>query len=135
MDTAPRPSPSSAGNFMRWFDVRARETGYWAYVLNRLSAIGLTIYLFLHLIILSNLARGPEAYGAFLATIKSPIFIFGELLTVIGGFYHGLNGLRIALTSFGVAVPYQRQMFWASLIITIIVSVIFAIKMFGAGLS
>src|SRR5512133_3261080 len=92
----------SVRQVLAWFDPRWREVGTWAFILNRLSGIGLTVYLFLHLIVLGTLARGPDAYDSFIALAKSPLFVLGELLVVIGGLYHGLNGLRIILTSFGV---------------------------------
>lgn len=116
----------------KWFDVRSRDVGMWAFALNRITAIGLVVYLFLHLVVLSTLARGPEAYDRFLEIIKSPVFIFGEWLVVAAGLYHGLNGIRIALTSFGIAVPYQRQIFYALFLITALVSLIFGIRMFSA---
>jgi len=33
----------------RWFDPRWRAVGTWAFILNRVSGLGLTVYLFLHL--------------------------------------------------------------------------------------
>jgi succinate dehydrogenase / fumarate reductase cytochrome b subunit len=117
-------------NFWKWFDPRKRETGTWAFALNRITAIGLTIYLYIHLVVLGKLAQGPDAFDSFVALSKSPLVIFGELLVVIGGLYHGLNGLRIALTSFGVAVPQQKSIFYGLLAITIIGSVVFAVRMF-----
>ena len=33
-------------NFMRWFDPRNRKMGSWAFILNRITAIGLTVYPF-----------------------------------------------------------------------------------------
>ena len=127
--TNPPQRPSDA---WKWFDPRGREPGSWAFILNRLSALGLTIYLYIHLVILGKLAQGPEAFDSFVHAAESPLIIFGELLVVFGGLYHGLNGLRIALTSFGIAVPYQRQLFYGIFLITIIGSVIFAIRMFTA---
>jgi succinate dehydrogenase / fumarate reductase cytochrome b subunit len=124
--------PQKPGNWYRWFDPRNRQTGSWAFILNRITALGLTFYLFLHLIVLGQLAQGPQAYGAFLKTIHNPIFIFGEVLVVTAGFIHGLNGIRIALTSFAVAVPKQRQLFITLLAIAIIGSLIFAVRMFTA---
>jgi succinate dehydrogenase / fumarate reductase cytochrome b subunit len=114
---------------LAWFDPRWREVGTWAFILNRLSGIGLTVYLFLHLIVLGTLARGPEAYDSFIRLAKSPLFVLGELLVVVGGLYHGLNGLRIALTSFGVGVAYQRWLFYAVLAIVLIGGAIFAVRM------
>ncbi len=125
-------SPQKSGNWYRWFDPRNREIGSWAFILNRITALGLTFYLFLHLIVLGQLAQGPQAYDAFLKTVQNPIFIFGEVLVVTAGFIHGLNGIRIALTSFGIGVPKQRQIFIAMIVIAIIGSLIFAWRMFTA---
>lgn len=132
MATIPNQDPHTPKNAFLWFDVRSRSAGMWAYALNRISAVGLTVYLFLHLYVLRTLAGGAEAYHQFLETIHSPVFIFGELLVVIAGFYHGLNGLRIALTSFGVAAPYQKQIFYVVFVVTVVVSLVFAVRMFTA---
>jgi succinate dehydrogenase / fumarate reductase cytochrome b subunit len=122
----------SASKWWRWFDPRAREMGTLAFILNRITALGLTFYLFLHLVVLGQLAKGPNAYDDFIATIKNPLFTFGELLVVIAAIYHGLNGIRIALATFGSASPRQKQYFYITLAITVIVSLFFAIRMFTA---
>jgi len=119
-------------NLLKWFDSRGRDVGTWAFVLNRITALGLVFYLFLHLIVLGQLAQGPEAYDGFLSLIKHPVFIFSELLVVIAGIYHGLNGIRIGITSFSNSSPAQKQIFYVMLAITIICSLIFAIRMFTA---
>ena len=124
-----KPSPS---NILKWFDSRGRDIGTWAFVLNRVTALGLVFYLFLHLIVLEKLAQGPEAYDGFLNLIKHPVFIFGELLVVIAGIYHGLNGIRISITTFGKSTSSQKQLFYLVLVITIISSLIFGIRMFTA---
>lgn len=122
----------SSNRVVSWFNPRGRTVGTWAFIINRLAALGLTFYLFMHLIVLGQLARGPDAYDNFIETIHNPFFIAGELLVVFAGLFHGLNGLRIALTSFGIAVPYQRQIFYAMMIISILASVIFGVRMFSS---
>ena len=121
----------SLGLLGAWFDPRHRQAGSWAFILNRLSGIGLTIYLFLHLAVLSTLARGPAAYDGFIALARSPLMLLGELLVVVGGLYHGLNGLRVALTSFGVGVPRQKQMFYILMALVAVGGAIFAWRMFS----
>lgn len=128
--TVDKNKPASA-NLWKWFDPRGRDAGTWAYILNRLTGLGLTFYLFLHLIILSQLARGAEGYNNFITLLHNPVVIAAELLVVIAGIYHGLNGLRIGLTSFGIAVPNQKALFWSILVITALVSTMFALIMFG----
>jgi succinate dehydrogenase / fumarate reductase, cytochrome b subunit len=123
----PRTSPWKA---LLWFDARWRAPGTWAFALNRITALGLALYLFIHLIVLSSLARGEEAYEAFLASVEIPVIHFGSFLVVVAGIYHGLNGLRIALTSFGIAVRYQKAMFLGILVFTIITSTYIFLRMF-----
>ena len=48
---------------------------------------------------------------------------------VAGVFIHGFNGIRIGLTSLGVSVPRQKQMFYVLMGIALIVIVYFAIRM------
>jgi succinate dehydrogenase / fumarate reductase cytochrome b subunit len=129
MDTQHNNGPSPA-NFWTWFNPIGRQTSGWAYILNRVTALGLTFYLYLHLVILGLLAKGPSGYDSFLKLARSPLFTFGELLVVAAGFLHGLNGIRIILTTFGVSVTYQRQLFYGLMAIALIAILIFGIRMF-----
>lgn len=124
-----KPAPS---NWIKWFDSRGRDVGTWAFALNRITALGLVFYLFLHLIVLGELAQGPDAYDGFLKLIKNPVFVFGELLVVIAGIYHGLNGIRIGITTFSRSTTAHKPIFYVLLVIVIISSLIFAIRMFTA---
>jgi succinate dehydrogenase / fumarate reductase cytochrome b subunit len=124
-----QPSPVK---FWMWFNPIGRQIGGWAFILNRITALALTFYLFLHLIILSLLAKGPEGYDGFLALVRNPIMIFGELLVVAAGIIHGLNGLRILLTTFGIGVTRQKQLFYGLMSVALIAIVIFGIRMFTA---
>lgn len=124
-----KPSPA---NWTKWFDPRHHDVGTWAFILNRITALGLVFYLFLHLIVLGKLAQGPQAYDGFLDLVKNPVFIFGELLVIIAGIYHGLNGIRIGITTFSETSTLQKRMFYVLLTITIITSLIFAVRMFTA---
>jgi len=125
-----QPSPA---NLLKWFDPRKKSMGSWAFILNRITAIGLTVYLYLHLIMLSKLVQGPESYNSFIATAKTPVILFGELLVVSAVLIHGLNGIRIALNSFGIGVRTQTAMFLISMGIAILFIFYFIYKMFFAG--
>lgn len=119
----------SASRFWAWFNPTGRQAGGVGFILNRLAGLGLTLYLFLHLTMLYKLAQGPDAYDSFIAYTKSPLFLIGELLVVAAVFIHGLNGIRIGLTSFGIGVPSQKQMFYALMAIAGVIIVYFAVKM------
>lgn len=127
-----RENKPNTSNWFMWFDVRHRDIGDWAFVLHRLTALGLVLYLGMHLIVLGTLTLGPEAFNSFIELAHNPLFIFGELLVVAAALYHGLNGLRVGLTSFGVAIPYQKQLWYVVIAISVIGSIIFAISMFTA---
>lgn len=122
--------PSST-HFWRWFDPRAKNIGTFAFIINRISAIGLTIYLFLHLAVLSKLAAGSQVYDDFLLLAKSPIIKIGELFVIAGGIIHGLNGIRIALISFGFLLKIQKELFVGLMIIALAAIVFFAVRMFS----
>lgn len=124
--------PSRPVQFWRWFDPRYRSLSTWGFILNRITALGLTLYLFLHLVILGKLAQGPEAYDAFIELAHSPVILVGELLVIAAGLIHGLNGIRIALNSFGIGVTRQKEIFLSLMAVAIIGAIIFAVKMFGS---
>lgn len=121
----------TAGNAWKWFDPRYRSISTWGFILNRITALGLTLYLFMHLMVLGQLAFGSQGYENFLNLLHNPIFVFAEWLVVAAGLIHGLNGVRIALNSFGIAVPQQRVLLVALMGIAGLGSLFFALKMFG----
>lgn len=127
MDSQNNPSPKK---FLSWFNPIGRQTSGLAFILNRVTALGLTFYLYLHLVVLGQLAKGPEGYDAFLELMHNPIAIAGELLVVAAGILHGLNGIRIILTTFGVSVTHQKQLFYVMMAIALIVILIFGIRMY-----
>jgi succinate dehydrogenase / fumarate reductase cytochrome b subunit len=123
---------SVLGRAAKWFDPRWRTLNMLGFILNRVTALGLTLYLFLHLGVLSRLAQGAKAYDSFIALAHSPVFIFGEALVVAAGFIHGLNGIRIALNSFGVGARYQKALLVVVLLVALASSLVFAVRMFSS---
>jgi succinate dehydrogenase / fumarate reductase cytochrome b subunit len=120
----------SAGKFWSWFIPVGRQVGGWAFALNRVTAIGLTFYLFLHLAVLSLLAKGPDGYNGFLALTENPIIKFGEWAVVAAVFLHGLNGIRILLTTFGIGVTRQKQLFYGFMVVAVLIILIFTLRMY-----
>jgi succinate dehydrogenase / fumarate reductase, cytochrome b subunit len=114
----------------RWLDVRRRKLGMWAYALNRITGIGLVIYLYLHLGILSLLLRGQAAWDSFIALARSPFYLALDVLLLAGILIHGLNGLRIALTGFGIGVGAQKAVFIILMIVSAITLWVAALKIF-----
>jgi succinate dehydrogenase / fumarate reductase cytochrome b subunit len=122
-----QPSPLQ---FWRWFDPRARQAGTWAFILNRITALGLTFYLFMHLIVLGQLALGPEYYDGFVALAKTPLVKIGELAVIAAGIIHGLNGMRIAINSVGIGVRYQKSLLFGLMSLAAVGIFVFFVRMF-----
>ncbi|MGC8839043.1 MAG: succinate dehydrogenase, cytochrome b556 subunit [Anaerolineae bacterium] len=108
-----RPGRSLAG----WFDVRGRHVGTWAFALNRATGLLLVLYLGVHLTVLSLLARGPSAYDAFVAFASHPLVILFDLGLAAVLLYHGLNGVRLILLGLGWGLRWQRELFWALMVL------------------
>jgi succinate dehydrogenase / fumarate reductase cytochrome b subunit len=128
VDVKPKPVERKP---LQWFNLRGKRVGFWAYVAMRLSALGLVLYLFLHLAILSQLALGPSAWDGFVATAKSPAFLMLDVVLIVGILVHGLNGIRLALIGFGIGVPRQKVMLWIGLALTVVFSVLSALAVFS----
>ena len=127
----PTTDPARPRNPLRsWFDVRNRSFSTWAFALNRLTAIGLTIYLFLHLVVLSTLLRGEAGWNDFLAIAKSPAFLMLDVILLFGVIYHMFNGIRVALVGMGVAAAQHKQLFWALLSVGLVLFIIGAYLIF-----
>ena len=115
----------------RWLDVRRRKLGMWAYALNRITGIGLVVYLYLHLVVLSLLLRGQAAWDSFVSVARSPYVLTLDVVLLAGILIHGLNGLRIALTGFGIGVGAQKALFTILMIVSAIALWVAALKIFG----
>jgi succinate dehydrogenase / fumarate reductase, cytochrome b subunit len=128
MDTT--QNQPSARKLWTWFLPFKRDIGSWAFALNRITALGLTLYLFMHLFILNKLTQGPDAYNEFLTLTENPLVKLGEWAVVAAAILHGLNGIRIILTSFGVGVTRQKQLFWGFMAVAAVFILFFTAKMY-----
>ena len=122
------PSPVHAP---RWFDPRARGSGSWAFILNRLSALGLTFYLGLHLVVLNKLAQGAQAYDSFVQYTKLPLMKAGESILIAAVLFHGLNGLRLTIHALGMGIRHQKQWFGLVIILTLLITAMFVRHLIG----
>jgi succinate dehydrogenase / fumarate reductase, cytochrome b subunit len=114
-----------------WFDIRRRKAGMWAYTLNRITGIGLVVYLYLHLGVLSMLMRGQSAWDGFVALARSPFYLALDVILLAGILIHGLNGLRLAFTGLGFSVGAQKALFIVLMVIGAIILLVAALKIFA----
>jgi succinate dehydrogenase / fumarate reductase cytochrome b subunit len=100
-------------------------------LINRLAGLGLTFYLFLHLMVLGKLANGPESYDGFVKLAHHPVVVAGEVLVVLAVLLHGFNGIRILLTSFGIGVARQRLWLVLAGVLALGIGLFFILRMAG----
>lgn len=95
-----------------WFHPGGRSISTVAFALNRLTAIGLSVYLFLHLGVLSLLLRGPEGWNSFVAIARTPLFLTLDVVLLFGVVYHMANGIRVALVGMGIGHARHKTLFY-----------------------
>lgn len=87
-------------------DVRLGGT---AFLVNRAAALGLVAYLYLHLLMLSMLVRGPDAWDDFVDLASSPPFLVLDVILLAGLLVHAANGVRILAIGIRLAARGQRS--------------------------
>ena len=129
----PRPAtgPARRRGITGWFDPRGRRLGGIAFILNRLTGIGLVVYLYLHLMILSMLVQGPNAWDTFVDIALSPPFLALDVLLLTGMLIHGLNGIRVGLVGLGLVASRQKALFIALMVIAALIALGGALRIFG----
>jgi len=103
-----------------WFDPRGRDLGLIAFALHRLTGIGLTFYLLLHLVVLTTFLRGESAWQDFITLAKSPLFIAMDAVLILGMIIHGLNGIRVSLIGLGFGARRQKALFGVAMAIGLV---------------
>ena len=91
-------------------------TGMWAWILHRITGLGLVFYILLHTILMgASLLSGKEDFDATLSVLMgNPVFEVLDIMLLGAVLYHGFNGIRIILFDMGagVSVNSQRNIFW-----------------------
>ncbi len=98
--------------------------GMWAWILHRLTGLGLVLYIFIHIVLMStSLLRGEQAFDAMLSYLMGhTVFQVLETLLTGAALYHGFNGIRILLFDLGLGIGLRSQkvLFWVFMAIAAI---------------
>ncbi|RJQ06486.1 MAG: succinate dehydrogenase, cytochrome b556 subunit [Bacillota bacterium] len=105
------------------------KTGFWAWLLHRITGLLMVFYLFLHIIVISSVLWGTGSFDAVMDVLKKPVFAAGEMLLVSAVIYHGLNGIRVILFDVGIGIKNQKALFWAAFALAV-VGFFWALKVF-----
>ena len=105
-----------------WFRFKGRSLFSWAFTFQRLTGIVLLIYLLAHLTYLSTLLdRTGSTYESMIVITVSRQFLIFDLLLVLCGVFHGVNGFRIILHEFGIAHEYRKPLLAIFTVIAVVV--------------
>lgn len=74
-----------------WLDKR----NYLLFMLREMTSIFIAAYLVLFLVQLAQLAKGAEAYGAFLERLASPGWILFHVLALVAALYHTITWFNL----------------------------------------
>lgn len=116
VDTEAPSAPATAKNGSATAQQESRfqryrvRTGMFAWIMHRLTGVGLVVYLIIHIWGLKSLSD-PETFNALIAKYHSPIFKVGEFALLVAVAYHAMNGLRIVLIDFLGWSPKQKRLF------------------------
>ena len=86
-------------------------TGMWAWILHRITGLGLVFYILLHTILMGvSLLSGKEGFDATLSVLMgNPVFELLDIILLGAVLYHGFNGIRILLFDVGIGISVNSQ--------------------------
>jgi len=108
------------------------QTGYAARMMQRISGVVLTIYIFFHLYFFSSFTD-PVVYKLLIRLLDSHFVKFGEaglLLIVIA---HSFNGIRLTLLDIGLPTRMQKTLFFIAMLTGGIAFIVCALPILGEG--
>lgn len=106
------------------------NTGFFAFILNRLSGILLVFFILPHFFIVYFL-RDPAKYEAIRHFCGQPAVKISEIGVLCLVLAHGGNGIRLMLLEGGVPTKFQKAIFWAAFGLGLLVLAIGAKYMMG----
>jgi len=107
--------------------------GHWAWLLNRISGIGVALFLTLHIMDIFLTAFGRDIFERVLFIYHSTVFKPLLVMLTFGVTYHALNGIRLILVDFwpGVMTRYHKGLWYVILAVSIVATLINAVAMFS----
>lgn len=92
--------------------------GMWAWILHRITGLGVLLFLGAHIVETFFLALGPDVYNKVIATYNTAFFRVAEVGLLLAVLYHAINGIRVTIQDFWPSLwRYERALIWASAII------------------
>ena len=100
------------------------RAGWWAWFLQRLTGVALVGYLFLHILVISTVQAGQDAFDSVLIVLQKPFFVVLDLFLIAAVVYPALNGVRVLLFDLGIGLKRQAGLFWVCMVLTTILTLV-----------
>ncbi len=88
----------------RWLYYHPQGLGRTAFLFHRVTGLGLTAYFVAHVLSVSTILSGEDAWEMFLEIVETPVGWYGELLLLAAIGFHFANGVRLILGEFGLTL-------------------------------
>lgn len=105
-----------------------RHPGYWAFLIHRVSGIGLAVFLPVHFLVLGLALRKHNALDGFLRWTEAPVVKLVEMLLIVLLTAHLTGGLRILAVEFLPWSDRQQSMITAALGTAILAGLLFLLN-------
>lgn len=101
--------------FREYIGYRGRA-GMWAWILHRVTGLGVMFFLIWHILDIFLMALGPEEFNRFLVFYKAAPFRVLETFLIFSVVFHAFNGARVIILDFVPrAMDYETELFWVAL--------------------
>lgn len=98
-----------------------------SFLLMRLTGIGLSVFLFLHIWTIGQVQRGNDAFNSAMNAYNNPLGWTLEYLLLLAVLFHMFNGLRLIVADFFNLTEHQRGFL---LIVVVICALIASASLF-----
>jgi fumarate reductase subunit C len=85
-----------------------RRRPYTFFMLRELTSLLIAVYALVLLLLVRSLARGPDAYQAFLEVLRSPAAIAFHVVALAAAVYHSVTWFRLAPMAVALRVGGRR---------------------------
>ena len=101
----PKPPEGWVKTNLKYF----KHGGSWAWILHRLTGLGLTAYIYVHIYALTTLTQGEKAFDDEMKLFTTPVFKVLEWLLFSLVLFHAFNGVRIVLVDWANGARYHKK--------------------------
>jgi succinate dehydrogenase / fumarate reductase cytochrome b subunit len=102
---------SLVGTVVNSLRYRGRE-GQWAWLLHRVTGLGVVLFLLLHIFDIFLMAAGEEAFETFLDLYTAAPLRVLEAGLIFAVIYHALNGARVIIVDFWPQTGRYQKVLW-----------------------